>query len=341
MPGSILIPANVNAPVTAAGVLDGTAKPITFLFWSKIDTLPSSSTSNVQVMRTVGGASYLAARILQSSAIKYFGASSNDGGGFNSATYDLAVDMAGAWRCCGTVFASNTSRTVYTAIGPNEGDLLTATNTASSVTTGETGIQLLSGVWPTSAARYAHLTAYEGALTAAQFNEWRFTGAIAGLAPLCRWQPDADWGAGGSIPNTGSNATAITPPASWVYSTDSPSFSTGPNTAPVVSATQFAEFQFQITATDADGDPLTYSISTQGSHGTATVNGSGLVTYTPGGGFTTSDTITVAVYDTKVYSYQTINIYRGGIPSVGGTGLFSEKVTASKITASSILAFAV
>ena len=50
-------------------------------------------------------------------------------------------------------------------------------------------------------------------------------------------------------------------------------------------------------ATDADGDPLTVTIDTQGTNGLASVNSDGTITYTHDGSETTSDSYTYTISD--------------------------------------------
>ena len=53
------------------------------------------------------------------------------------------------------------------------------------------------------------------------------------------------------------------------------------------------------TASDIDGDTLTYSVSGAAANGTATVNASGAVTYTPNAGYVGPDSFTLTVSDGK------------------------------------------
>ncbi|MGH8990293.1 MAG: Ig-like domain-containing protein, partial [Acidimicrobiia bacterium] len=52
-----------------------------------------------------------------------------------------------------------------------------------------------------------------------------------------------------------------------------------------------------VLATDADGDPLTYSITGAPGHGTATVNAAGIFTYMPAVDYNGNDTFTITVSD--------------------------------------------
>jgi hypothetical protein len=61
-------------------------------------------------------------------------------------------------------------------------------------------------------------------------------------------------------------------------------------------------------ATDPDGDPLTFSLSTGASHGTVTVNPSGMFTYTPAAGYVGSDAFTYSVTDGMATVTATVTI---------------------------------
>src|SRR5690606_26084196 len=56
-----------------------------------------------------------------------------------------------------------------------------------------------------------------------------------------------------------------------------------------------------LTATDPEGDTITWSVSSAASHGTATVNGTGLIpstfTYVPTAGYTGMDSFTIEASD--------------------------------------------
>ncbi|SDD06159.1 Calx-beta domain-containing protein [Pedobacter soli] len=70
-------------------------------------------------------------------------------------------------------------------------------------------------------------------------------------------------------------------------------------TAPAITTPQNTPVNGTITATDVDGDPLTFTVSTPPVHGTVVVNSDGTYTYTPSAGYVGSDTFTVTVSDGK------------------------------------------
>lgn len=79
--------------------------------------------------------------------------------------------------------------------------------------------------------------------------------------------------------------------------TPPPPANTAPTTSPMTATTaQDTATTVALTATDADGDPLTWSISTAPTRGTATVSGATL-TYTPTAGLTGDDVVGVTVSD--------------------------------------------
>jgi ribosomal protein S30 len=82
----------------------------------------------------------------------------------------------------------------------------------------------------------------------------------------------------------------------------------------------------QLVATDADGDPLTYTVMTQPGHGILTGPQAGL-TYTPNASYTGSDSFTFKANDGKVDSNVatvsiTVTSVRGIITTVAGNGVY-------------------
>jgi len=58
----------------------------------------------------------------------------------------------------------------------------------------------------------------------------------------------------------------------------------------------------QVTATDADGNPLTYSVVTNPAHGQVTLNSNGGYVYTPAANYNGTDTFQFRAFDGKAYS---------------------------------------
>jgi VCBS repeat-containing protein len=78
-----------------------------------------------------------------------------------------------------------------------------------------------------------------------------------------------------------------------------------PNTVPVVSEVdpvtteENTAVSGNVVASDADGDTLSYAVTTAASHGTAVVDGAGKWTYSPAAGFVGEDSFTITVSDGK------------------------------------------
>ncbi|WP_317169958.1 Ig-like domain-containing protein [Pedobacter sp. SG918] len=70
-------------------------------------------------------------------------------------------------------------------------------------------------------------------------------------------------------------------------------------TAPAVTTPEDTPVNGKVTATDADGDPLTFAVTTPPAHGTVVVNVDGTYTYTPVANYNGPDTFTVTVSDGK------------------------------------------
>ena len=75
-----------------------------------------------------------------------------------------------------------------------------------------------------------------------------------------------------------------------------------PNTAPIATGTSLTTGEDtaasgSVTATDAEGDTITFSLVAQAGNGTATVNGDGTFTYTPDADYSGSDSFTVVASD--------------------------------------------
>ncbi|WP_316801641.1 Calx-beta domain-containing protein [Pedobacter frigidisoli] len=69
--------------------------------------------------------------------------------------------------------------------------------------------------------------------------------------------------------------------------------------APAISTNEDTLVNGAITASDVDGDPLTFTIATQPAHGTVVLNANGTYTYTPAANYNGADVFTVTVSDGK------------------------------------------
>ncbi|MDE2593980.1 MAG: tandem-95 repeat protein, partial [Burkholderiales bacterium] len=81
-----------------------------------------------------------------------------------------------------------------------------------------------------------------------------------------------------------------------------------------------------VTATDADGDTLTFAKGSDPAHGSVTVNADGTWTYTPAKDYNGSDSFTVTVSDGQSTTTSTINVGVTPVndpPSLGGNGTYS------------------
>ena len=69
------------------------------------------------------------------------------------------------------------------------------------------------------------------------------------------------------------------------------------DTPPKVTNVLLTSLAGQITATDNEGDTISYAVTTPAAYGTGTVNSSGAITYTAGVGFTGTDSFVVTLTD--------------------------------------------
>lgn len=109
-------------------------------------------------------------------------------------------------------------------------------------------------------------------------------------------------------------------------------------TAQSVSATEDTAKTITLAGTDADGDTLSYSISTAPSHGSATLS-RGVVTYTPTANYNGSDSLKFTVIDTRgaTSSPATVSISIAAVndaPTCTNTTLSTPKNTAASVTVS-------
>ncbi|KQM69470.1 hypothetical protein ASE74_05645 [Pedobacter sp. Leaf216] len=68
-------------------------------------------------------------------------------------------------------------------------------------------------------------------------------------------------------------------------------------TAPAVTGNEDSQINGTITATDADGDPLTFTVATPPAHGTVVINPDGTYTYTPAPNYNGTDSFTVTTWN--------------------------------------------
>lgn len=222
---SILLNANTAGLLSVASSMSGVAQPLTMCFFFKANTATIGAFAQNRVIQTTGGTGYIGTRVTLDVANKRLGGIANNSVDVSN-SIEMGSTLMGAWRSCVAVHTSASNRIVYSHDGTSQ---VSAASTTSTISNGYTGLSLLNGQF-TTPTRYAYLTIYTQALTAAQAEEYRLTGAVAGLTPLHKWDAVTSWGA--TIPNTGSSGLAITPPVAWNYSSDNPTLA-GANTAPV------------------------------------------------------------------------------------------------------------
>lgn len=324
--GLLTLPAFFSS---AAGV------PLTLAFAIKVNSLPTSGFNQFDVIKVDGGAGFTVAAIAQNSSTSHtIRAQTNDGSVASTASLEKFGSMAGQWVKCVCVFNSNTNKIVYSLDGA--GALMTsAIATSSRPATGEVNLKLL-GTWAASAVRVSSITVYRGVgLTAAQALELMETDTVNGLTPYAKWNTKDAWS--GSIQDLSGNGRHITPPGTWIYDADNPVFEDFENAPPTVSGSQLNDLQYQISVSGASG-PLTYSVIMPPSNGNATVNSSGLVTYTPGGSFTGNDSFVVSVSDEIETTYNTITISDSADAEISERALTARSLTAVGLTASSFTA---
>ncbi|MEY5007032.1 MAG: hypothetical protein RL764_348, partial [Pseudomonadota bacterium] len=130
-------------------------------------------------------------------------------------------------------------------------------------------------------------------------------------------------GAEGATPATGSYRITVT----GQTTNRAPSFSSSSQS---VSTNEDASRSVTLAATDADGDALTYSVSSSAFNGTASLSGS-TVTYTPRANFNGSDSFVVRASDGKGgTATQTINIT---VAAVNDAPTFSASSQSLSVTA--------
>lgn len=294
---SILLNQNTAGLLTLPSFFSSAAGvPLTVAFAIKVNTLPTSGFNQFDVMKVDGGTGFSLAAIAQNSSTNHtIRAQTNDGSVSSTASLEKIGAMAGQWVKCVCVFNSNTNKVVYSLDG--NGSLMTsAVATSSRPATGEVNLKLL-GTWAASAVRVSSMVIYRGVgLTPTQALELMQSDSVNGLTPYAKWNTADAWS--GTIQDVSGNNRHITPPGTWIYDTDNPSYVIVPNTPPEIVDDKLQEFTCQIDASSLGAGTISYAISTQALLGTAFVDSTGLVTYTPGASFTTNDSFIVAAINT-------------------------------------------
>lgn len=125
----------------------------------------------------------------------------------------------------------------------------------------------------------------------------------------------------------------------------SPQPTTPTNKAPTFTASSytFAGTEDQaitesVSASDSDGDSLTYSIATNATNGTATISDQGAITYTPNANFNGSEEITVKVSDGKASATATVTITVAAVNDAPVLGTSQVVVSSSGVSSGQIVA---
>jgi len=134
----------------------------------------------------------------------------------------IGAEPANRWIPCVVVFDANANLDVYTTLADNS--VVSDSNSTGRRPSGVSDLTLFEAVYDQSDYRVSNISIYKSDLSALQAEEFITTGEIAALTPYEKWDADTDWGTG-AISSSGSNATAITPPSGWTYSSDNPEFS--------------------------------------------------------------------------------------------------------------------
>ena len=96
-----------------------------------------------------------------------------------------------------------------------------------------------------------------------------------------------------------------------LFSNASPVISSGDN-ALSLTLTEDSSLSYDLNATDADGDTLSWSLSTAPSNGTASIDSvSGILSYTPTANYNGSDSLVVQVSDGSLIDSVTVNFSIG------------------------------
>ena len=133
-------------------------------------------------------------------------------------------------------------------------------------------------------------------------NTGNLTGSLSGTPPNLTYTPPANWNGSTSFTFTANDGQATSANATVsidVINTSDAPIATGVGTSVAEDQTKVGT----VTATDPDGDPLTYSIVSNGSNGAASITaGSASYSYTPNANYNGSDSFTWRAYDGTNYS---------------------------------------
>ncbi|GGG05039.1 hypothetical protein GCM10010924_37030 [Rhizobium wenxiniae] len=166
---------------------------------------------------------------------------------------------------------------VTVTLGVNAGSLIAFSGGNVTVTGGGTGSITLTGT-------VANINAWLAGPTAPVYRPVADSSAAVTLTMTTNDRGNS--GAGGELAATSTAMIMIAPVNDAPVATDQRI--TTPEDTPVAGS---------IAASDVDGDPLTYAVTTQPANGRVTINASGTYLYTPGMDFNGTDSFTVTISD--------------------------------------------
>ena len=274
---SISIASGVDVPLSLPGFFAADAEePITFCGFVKFsDTSPGFEGKDLIKAESAGGDGY-----------RLYPYSSADGFAVRQRIYSSGVDdnnvvtlsaaEVNQWVPIVAVYSAIDSRTLY--VKQANATIATSTDTDTRSTSGDIlNLVLMDQAYFAGEVKAAHLAIYQSALTQTQAEEFMNTGAVAALTPLAKWDATTDWGAG-TIADSGSSGTDLTPPASWTFSADNPAVG-----AVVPEIRKSSTFDIEttlsgtVTAATLNGNAITVDSQT-GTTVTLTDSGSGITT---------------------------------------------------------------
>ena len=220
---SILITNGTSAPLTLSGLFStNLVTPVALCCFIRVGSFASSGFRTINVIEAGNGSdNYFRLSIRQDSSSKQVAAAISAGTGINR-VYNLDAEFTNRWVPCVAVFDVDRNASAYTTLADNS--VVSTSAFTGRTPTGVLDLELFGSVYDQSDYRVSNLSVYKSDLSALQVEEFITTGEIADLTPYEKWDADTDWG-GGAISSSGSNATAITPPNGWTYSSDNPEFS--------------------------------------------------------------------------------------------------------------------